>query len=471
MRFGSVTITGLASDSRKVLPGDLFFALPGTRVDGSAYMAEAVRRGAVAVLARPDARAAVPEAVAFLPHPDPQRALAQVARRFFGEGPAVRVAVTGTNGKTSVADMTRQIFTLLGARAASLGTLGVIAPGGRTDLGMTSPDTLTFQRTLHDLASDGVSHLAFEASSHGLHQHRVDGARVRCAAFTNLTHDHLDYHGTMEAYLAAKARLFCELLADGGTAVVNADDPCAAVFASIAWTRGLPVLSVGTAGESLRLTERRIDGEGQVLTIVQEGRTFDVRLPLMGAFQASNALVAAALAMGTGAVAEQVLPLLARLQGVPGRLERAATTRSGAPVIVDYAHTPDGLRAALEALRPHAANRLILVFGCGGDRDAAKRPVMGEIAQRMADVVIVTDDNPRSEDAARIRRAILDKAPDAREIGDRREAIGAAMAQAGAGDVVLLAGKGHESGQIVGNTVHPFDDRAVARAFAEGTGA
>jgi len=358
------------------------------------------------------------------------------------------------------------LWRMAGHNAASIGTLGVTTADDQVSTGLTTPDIVTFLSNMAGLAREGVSHAAFEASSHGLSQYRTEGLSVHAGAFTNLSRDHLDYHGTMEAYLEAKLRLFTEVVDDDGTAVVWMDDPASARVAELAAERGLALITVGSAGKTLRLTSRAPTQLGQTLTIEAAGKTHQVKLPLIGAYQAANALTAAGLALATGAALEQVLDGLSRVQPVRGRLERAAISKTGAPIYVDYAHTPDGLRAAIEALRPHATGRLIVLFGAGGDRDTGKRPEMGAVAVSMADHVIVTDDNPRSEDPAGIRQQVLAGAPGAIEIDGRREAIIAAIAEAKAGDIVLLAGKGHEQGQIIGDRVLPFDDVTVARECA-----
>ena len=460
-------VTGFAIDHRQVAPGTVFGAFPGTRFNGEDFIDQAVAAGAIAVVARPQARVTGAVHVA---DPAPRRAFARLAARFYAPFPETVVAVTGTNGKTSTVELTRQLWRMAGHPAASIGTLGVTTADEQLSTGMTTPDVATFLATMAGLAREGITHAAFEASSHGLDQHRSEGLPVKAAAFTNLSRDHLDYHGTMDAYLAAKLRLFTEVVDSNGAAIVWVDDPAAAEVAAAARARGLRLLTVGTTGETLQLMSRTPTLLGQELTIAAGGAVHKVKLPLIGAYQAANALVAAGLVVATGGDVAGTLGHLARVQGVRGRLERAVITRVGAPVYVDYAHTPDGLRAAIEALRPHTRRRLIVVIGAGGDRDAGKRPEMGAVAARLADQVIVTDDNPRGEDAAAIRSAILAGAPAATEIGDRRAAIAAAIAIAGDGDVVLLAGKGHEQGQIIGRgdqvRVLPFDDVAVARECA-----
>ncbi len=470
MKLGTLTgggheavVTGFAIDHRKVAPGTVFGAFQGVRVNGEDYIAEAVRSGAVAVVTRPGV--AVDGAVAIHAE-NPRECFAQLAATFFAPFPAVAVAVTGTNGKTSVVEMTRQLWRMAGQHAASIGTLGVTTADERVTTGLTTPDVVTFLSNVAGLAREGVTHVAFEASSHGLVQYRTEGLNVAAAAFTNLSRDHLDYHGDMGAYLTAKLRLFSEVLSPGGTAVVWADDVASARVTDLAQARGNRLVTVGERGATLRLVQRDPTLLGQGLTIEAEGRTHRVTLPLIGGYQAANALVAAGLVIATGGDIARTIADLARLQPVRGRLERAVITRSGAPVYVDYAHTPDALEAAIAALKPHAGGKLIVVFGAGGDRDVGKRETMGQVAQMQADVAIVTDDNPRTEDPAAIRAAILKGAPQAREIGDRREAIRFAVEQAGPQDIVLIAGKGHEQGQIVGDMELPFDDVTVARECA-----
>lgn len=464
-------VTGFAIDHRKVAPGTIFGAFRGARVNGEDYIAAAVASGAIAVVARSEARV---EGALHIADAEPRRAFAALAARFFAPFPDTCVAVTGTNGKTSTVELTRQLWRMAGFSAASIGTLGVTTGDERVSTGLTTPDVVTFLSNMAGLAREGVSHVAFEASSHGLDQYRSEGVKVAAAAFTNLSRDHLDYHGTMEAYFDAKARLFGEVLGEGGTAVIWTDaqaDPIRGekpwrLLAKVATDRGLRVLTVGEEGEALRLVAREPGLLGQVLTVEAEGHVRAIKLPLIGAYQAYNALTAVGLVLASGGDLAQTLAHAERLQPVRGRLERAVIARSGAPVYVDYAHTPDALDAAIAALKPHAAGRLIVVFGAGGDRDTGKRAAMGEVAVRAADSVIVTDDNPRSEDAASIRAAVLEGATGASEIGDRRQAIGAAIAAAGPRDIVLIAGKGHEQGQIVGDRVLPFDDVTVAREMA-----
>ena len=457
------TVTGFAIDHRKVAPGTVFGAFEGLRVNGEDYIADAVKAGAIAVVARPQA---VVEGAAHIADPVPRRRFAELAAPFYAPFPDTCVAVTGTNGKTSTVEMTRQLWRMAGYHAASIGTLGVTTADDQTVTGLTTPDIVTFLSNVGGLAREGVSHLAFEASSHGLSQYRTEGLPVSAAAFTNLSRDHLDYHGDMAAYFTAKLRLFSEVLADDGTAVVWADDPNAERVIDLARARGNRLITVGEHGETLRIVRRTPTLLGQGLEIEAEGLEYRVTLPLIGAYQAANALTAAGLVIATGGDIALTLANLGRLAPVRGRLERAAIARSGAPVYVDYAHTPDALEAAIAALKPHTDGRLIVVFGAGGDRDRGKREPMGQVAASQADYIIVTDDNPRGEDAAEIRAMVMKGAPDATEIAGRREAIAAAIAEAGPQDIVLIAGKGHEQGQIVGDLVLPFDDVAVARECA-----
>ena len=460
-------VTGLAIDHRKIAPGTIFGAFVGEKFNGEDFIPAAIAAGAIAVVARPEAPVA---GAVHIADANPRRAFAHIAARFFHRFPATCVAVTGTNGKTSTVEMTRQLWRMAGFHAASIGTLGITTSNDSASTGLTTPDIVTFLSNMAGLAAEGVTHAAFEASSHGLDQYRTEGLPVQAAAFTNLSHDHLDYHGTMEAYLAAKLRLFTEVVEQGGAAVVWNDDASSAAVVEAVKARGLRLLTVGTTGEDLRLVSREPTQLGQSLVIAVGDVTYKVDLPLIGAYQVANALLSAGLVIATGGDVKQTIGNLARLQPVRGRLERAAITKAGAPVYVDYAHTPDAIEAALDALRPHATGRLILVFGAGGDRDQAKRPEMGRIAAAKADVLIITDDNPRGEDPAVIRAAIAQGAPGAQIIGDRRAAIAAAIAEAQADDIVCIAGKGHEQGQIVGAgdamRVIPFDDVAVAREAA-----
>jgi UDP-N-acetylmuramoyl-L-alanyl-D-glutamate--2,6-diaminopimelate ligase len=461
--FADVTITGFAIDHRKVAPGTVFGAFQGARVNGEDFIADAVKAGAVAVVTRPGAKVeGAIQIVAQAPRP----LFAQLASAFYAPFPGTVVAVTGTNGKTSTVELTRQIWRMMGEKSASIGTLGVTTSADQVTTGLTTPDIVTFLSNMAGLAREGISHVAFEASSHGLAQYRTEGLAVKAGAFTNLSRDHLDYHGTMDIYFEAKMRLFDEVVQQGGAAVIWADDERSPQVADHARKRGLSIFTVGEAGEALKLVSRTPTHLGQELVIEAGDAVHKISLPLIGAYQAANALVSAGLVIATGGDLKQVLGLLSRVQPVRGRLERAVITQAGAPVYVDYAHTPDGLRAAIEALRPHTRGRLIVVFGAGGDRDPGKRPMMGRVASELGDVVIVTDDNPRGEDPAVIRSAVLAGAPNAREIGGRRAAIAAAIAEAGSGDIVLLAGKGHEQGQIIGERVLPFDDVTVARECA-----
>ena len=460
-------VTGFAIDHRKVAPGTVFGAFRGTRVNGEDFIPAAVTAGAVAVVARPEAHV---EGAAHIGDAEPRRAFARLASAFFTPVPEIIVAVTGTNGKTSTVEMTRQLWRMAGHRAASIGTLGVTTPDESVSTGLTTPDIVTFLANMSGLAREGVTHVAYEASSHGLSQFRNEGLKVVAGAFTNLSRDHLDYHADMEDYFAAKMRLFDEVVIEGGKAVIWADDPWSDKAIMHANRRGLEVLTVGEKGGMIRLVSRTPTQLGQTLEIEFAGACRKAQLPLIGAYQAANALVAVGLVIATGGDPVATFDALSRLQPVRGRLERAAINPAGAPVYVDYAHTPDALEAAIAALRPHVKGRLFVIFGAGGDRDQGKRPDMGRVAASHADVVIVTDDNPRGEDPSAIRAMVLAAAPGAREVGDRREAIAAAIGEAGREDIVLIAGKGHEQGQIVGSgddtRILPFDDVTVARECA-----
>lgn len=469
-------ITGITADSRRVSAGTLFCALPGTRADGRAFIRQALDNGAVAVLAPEGTEAG--DAPLLIQVGDVRRAYALAAKALYGVQPKTCVAVTGTNGKTSVATFLRQMFAHMGHKSASMGTLGAVIGGGSagqstlTPPGLTTPDAADVARLLAEMAVQGVTHLALEASSHGIDQRRLDGVALSAAGFTNLTQDHLDYHGDMDSYRTAKLRLFEALLPRGRTAVLNADSDSYNAFAATAILSGLNLMSVGERGRDLVLTGRTLQPDGQVLTLDYDGRPHTVRLPLAGAFQAANALVAAGLALSVGEGIDKVLASLEHLEGARGRLERVGTSPRGGEAYVDYAHTPDGLETVLTALRPHTRGRLICVFGCGGDRDRGKRPQMGEIAARLSDLAIVTDDNPRSEEPAAIRAEIMaglaGSSRTLTEIGDRRAAIAEACAQLKDGDVLVVAGKGHEQGQIVGDVVYPFDDASeVAQALKE----
>lgn len=465
-QLAGIEIAGVTADSRKAKAGFLFVAIAGAKADGAYFAKQAAAAGAVAVAAeqRPDG---LPDGVAFIQVSNARRTLALASANFFARQPKTIAAVTGTSGKTSVAAFTRQIWTALGLQAASIGTVGVVSPKGERYGSLTTPDPVELHRTLAQLAGEGVTHLALEASSHGLDQHRLDGVRIAAGAFTNLSRDHLDYHPTLEAYLAAKLRLFETLIAPGGTAVIGVDDCYAGQVVEAANKRGLKILTVGEHGDDIRLLGGAIDGFAQVVSIAHGGRNYKVKLPLVGGFQVQNAAVAAGLAIATGAAPERVFAALEKLTGAKGRLELVGT-RNGAPIFIDYAHKPDALAKALAALRPYTTGKLVVVFGAGGDRDTGKRPIMGRIAVENADRVIVTDDNPRSENAAAIRAAILAAAPGASEIGDRAEAIRAGIADLKAGDVLLIAGKGHEVGQIIGERTVPFSDHDAVAAALQG---
>ena len=451
-------VTGITADSRAVGPGSVFFAVPGNKADGARFIPQALQAGAAAVVTEGASDHADVVTV-----PSVRAALSQAAARFHPAQPGTIVAVTGTSGKTSVAAFVRQIWAALGHQAASLGTIGVVAPKGSVYGSLTTPDPVTLHRTLAGLAADGVTHLAVEASSHGLDQHRLDGLRLAAGGFTNLSHDHLDYHADEADYLRAKLRLFDTLLRPGQPAVIDADSTVSDAVQRAAQARGLAVLTTGRAGHDLRLRAATPRGFATDLVIDHADEEHVIALPLAGAFQVANAMLAAGLCIATGSEARAVFDALSRLEGAPGRLERVGS-RGDAPVFVDYAHKPDALDKVLETLRPYATGRLIVVFGCGGDRDAIKRPLMGAIATKGADVVIVTDDNPRSENPGAIRAAIRAAAPGSIEIGDRKAAIAAGVDMLGQGDVLVIAGKGHETGQIVGQTVLPFSDHEAARA-------
>src|SRR5882757_4315950 len=464
-RFAALELAGITTDSRTDKPGDLFVAVAGAKDDGLRFVADALASGAAAVMAERVPPAPLPAGVAFIKVGDARRALALGAAKFFPRQPQVIAAVTGTSGKTSVAAFSRQIWATLGAQAASIGTVGLVSPKREVYGSLTTPDPVALHRSLDELAGEGITHLAMEASSHGLDQRRLDGVRVAAGGFTNLSRDHLDYHPTVEHYLGAKLRLFTDLVEPRGAAVIVADHEHADAVVATAKQRRLRLLTVGRRGEGLRLVESAIEGFAQTLTLRHAGNTYTVRLPLVGAFQVENALVAAGLAIATGSEPKAVFAALEGLTGAKGRLDLVGE-KDGAPVFVDYAHKPDALAKALEALRPYVTGRLVVVFGCGGDRDAGKRPIMGRIAAENADRVIVTDDNPRSEDPAKIRAAVLAGSPGAVEIGDRGEAIAKAIADLRSGDVLLIAGKGHETGQIVGAKTLPFSDHeAVAAAL------
>jgi UDP-N-acetylmuramoyl-L-alanyl-D-glutamate--2,6-diaminopimelate ligase len=468
-------IAGLTLDSREVKPGYLFAALAGSREDGARFVADAAARGATAILAAPEAQLpTLGPAIAIVRDANPRRRLALMAAAFAGAQPGTIAAVTGTNGKSSTVHFLRQIWTRLGERAASVGTLGIMSPTLNRGPGLTTPDPVRLHTDLAALARGGVTHLAIEASSHGLDQHRLDGLKLSAAAFTNLTHEHLDYHASMDVYFAAKARLFDVLLPPAGTAVVNADSDRAGLLAAICRRRSIRLWTYGARGREFQLERVVPTASGQHLEISVLGVRHEIELPLAGGFQASNALAALGLAVATGADPVRAVAALATLSGAPGRLELVARASSGAPVYVDYAHKPEALETVLSTLRPFAGGKLVVVFGCGGDRDRAKRPVMGEIATRLADLAIITDDNPRSEEPAAIRAEIAGGIPAGRRnwrevTAGRRVAIEAGFAAlTGPADLLLIAGKGHETGQTVGAVTHPFDDSAVARELAGG---
>ncbi|RDI60678.1 UDP-N-acetylmuramoyl-L-alanyl-D-glutamate--2,6-diaminopimelate ligase [Microvirga subterranea] len=461
----ALRVSAIASDSRKVGPGSVFFAVPGTKADGMSFVPQAAASGAVAVVGEAGRPSDLSASVAYVQVPDVRRTLALAAMHFYHNQPEKVVAVTGTSGKSSVADFTRQLFAVLGYKSASLGTLGVITSDGAAYGSLTTPDPISLHQTLARLAADGVTRLAMEASSHGIDQRRLDGVRLSAAGFTNLGRDHLDYHGTTEAYAAAKMRLFDTLVPDEAPAVINADGPFADVFLDGAKRRGLTLMTTGAAGEALHLVEAKPEGFRQALTVEAFGRRIETVLPLLGGFQVENALVAAGLVLAVEGEsrAEEVLAGFAGLRGVSGRLEQVGEV-NGALCVVDYAHKPDALAHVLDALRPFTSGRLVCIVGCGGDRDRGKRPLMGRIAAEKADLVIVTDDNPRSEDPAAIRAEVLKAAPGAQEIGDRALAIRTAVRDLRPGDVLVVAGKGHETGQIIGDRTLPFSDHDEVRA-------
>ncbi len=455
-------INGLTCDSRQVEPGFVFAAIPGTQLDGRDFIPDALERGAVCVMAPPGTT--VESSAPVLTAANPRRQYALMAANFFETQSRTIAAVTGTNGKTSVVSFLRQIWTRLGHKAASAGTLGIEADGWEKRESLTTPDPADLHRDLRELAEAGVDHLALEASSHGLQQHRLDGVRVSLAAFTNLSRDHLDYHGDMDNYLAAKLRLFTDIIQPGGTVVINADAAHAGDVEAVAVKHGLAVFSFGDKGKDVRLVKADVLADGHRLTLDIGGKSFDVTVPLLGGFQVSNALCALSLAIASGCDADKATRALEQLTGAPGRMQLAGLHPNSAAVYIDFAHTPDALENMLQAMRLHTQKRLHLVFGCGGDRDAGKRPEMGAIAEKYADIIIVTDDNPRNESAAEIRRQILDETRTAADIGDRAQAITDAVNGLEAGDILVIAGKGHEQGQIVGEQTIPFDDLTHAQA-------
>jgi UDP-N-acetylmuramoyl-L-alanyl-D-glutamate--2,6-diaminopimelate ligase len=463
--YGAQEVTSFVLDHRKIAQGSVFGAFRGARVHGEDYIEAAIAAGAIAVVASPQAHV---RGAAHIATDTPRKTFAELAAQFYAPYPAHICAVTGTNGKTSCVELARQLWRMAGHRAASIGTLGVTTADGSQSTGLTSPDIVTFLANMAGLQREGVSHVAFEASSHGLHQYRTQGVAVQVAAFTNFSRDHLDYHGDMESYFQAKLRLFEEVVQPHGTAVIwrESESAWAARVEVVAHARKLHVISIGRSGSTIELLERTPHNLGQKLKLRIAGKETIVNLPLIGAYQAANALTAAAMVCAAGGDMAATLANLARLQPVRGRLEQAVITRSGAPVFVDYAHTPDALEAACAALRPHCQARLLLVFGAGGDRDQGKRPLLGQAAAQCADVAIITNDNPRTEDPHAIRAAIQAQAPHALNIGDRREAIATAMRMASPQDIVLIAGKGHETGQIIGEKIIPFDDVHIARDIA-----
>jgi UDP-N-acetylmuramoyl-L-alanyl-D-glutamate--2,6-diaminopimelate ligase len=468
-RFATLELSGISADSRTVKPGELFVAVSGAKDDGLRFVGQALAAGAAAIMAERVPQTPLPPDVAFVRVHDARRSLALAAAKFFSDQPQVVAAVTGTSGKTSVTAFTRQIWAALGCEAASIGTVGLVSRRREVYGSLTTPDPVALHRELDALAQEGVTHLAIEASSHGLDQHRLDGVQIAAGGFTNISRDHLDYHASMADYLAAKLRLFTDLVERRGAAVINVDHEHADAVVSCVKQRRLRLLTVGRKGAGIRLLENAIDGFAQTLHAVHAGNDYRLRLPLVGDFQIENALLAAGLVIATGGEPAATFAALAQLKGAKGRLELVGE-KNGASIFVDYAHKPDALAKALDALRPYATGRLVVVFGAGGDRDPGKRPMMGRIAAEKADRVVITDDNPRSEQAAAIRAAILRAAPGAVEIGDRGEAIGTAIAELRCGDVLLIAGKGHETGQIVGKQVLPFSDHEAVAAALEGRG-
>jgi len=465
---GDADITDITLDSRAVKPGSLFAALPGSKVDGAGFIPVAIKAGAAAILVSKDAEVEAP-GIPVIVAKDPRQAVALMAARFYGKQPRIMGAVTGTAGKTSVASFLRQIWESAGEQSAMIGTTGVFAPG-RADYGsLTTPDPVKLQALLAELADEGVTHCSMEASSHGLDQRRLDGVDLSVAGFTNLGRDHLDYHPSVEEYLSAKLRLFDTLMAKGGPAVIFADDPFSKPVIDCASAHGLDVKTVGREGSFLSLKRVEQHRYSQIGEVEHDGVTHRVNLPMAGEFQMANAMVAAGMAIATGTDAATALKALEKLKGAPGRLELIGQAANGSPAYVDYAHKPEALENVLLALRPYTTGKLVVVFGCGGDRDKGKRPIMGEIAGRLADMVIVTDDNPRSENAAQVRAEIMAAVPTATEVGDRAEAINHAVAHLNEGDTLVVAGKGHEEGQIVGDQTLPFSDHKVVAAALENT--
>jgi len=474
--IAGLEVTGITCDSRKVLPGSVFAALPGSEVDGSRFIAEAVNNGAIAVIAE---RSPSDLSIPVITDPNPRRLYAELAARFYGKQPATIAAITGTNGKTSVAVFTSQLWALLGHKSANLGTLGVDLLGWTDETQpkipqippLTTPDPTDLHKCLADLEQAGVSHLALEASSHGLDQFRLDGIHFTRAAYTNLSRDHLDYHGDLQSYLDAKSRLFLEVLDQDGVAVINADDPYADQISSICHARGVRVISCGVRGTDIKIVEVQAHASGLILSLEVMGKSYEIETALVGSFQVSNMVLALGLVIEDGIDVERVVPLLSKLQGARGRVELVASHPNGAAVYVDFAHTPDALETVLKALRPHARGKLRVVFGCGGDRDAGKRPEMGKAVCENADDVIVTDDNPRSEDPALIRQQAQVGCPGASNIGGRSAAIAEAIGRLEADDILVVAGKGHETGQKIGNIVHPFNDAGEILKIIKGLNA
>jgi len=461
-------ITGLTADSRTVKDGYMFAALSGARDDGSKYIADAIKLGAAAILAKDGTPRPTAATVPLIPVENPRKRYAQLAARFYGKQPANIAAITGTNGKTSTAIFTEQLWTILGNMSGSIGTLGIRAAGAKIPGSLTTPDPVALHQSLDEMCGIGVTHVAMEASSHGLDQYRLDGVKVTVAAFTNLSRDHLDYHGTFEKYFAAKARLFSDLLVADGTAVLNADVEQFALLKKMCEKRGVNILSYGQNADDIKLVKATPDSTGTKITLLANKGEYSIHLPLMGSFQVMNALAALSIVVASGADLDQAVLALEKLEGVRGRLELVGKTSFGAPVFVDYAHTPDALETVIKAVRPHCKGRIVCVFGAGGDRDTGKRPLMGAVAHDFADIAIITDDNPRSEDPALIRAAIKAKCEGAVEIADRAEAIKRGIGILQRNDVLIIAGKGHERGQIVGDTVLPFDDASVARSILAG---
>lgn len=461
-------ITGLTADSRTVKDGYIFAALSGAKDDGSKYIADAIKLGAAAILAKDGTPRPSAPTVPLIPVENPRKRYAQLAARFYGQQPANIAAITGTNGKTSTAIFTEQLWTIMGNMSGSIGTLGIRAAGAKIPGSLTTPDPVALHQGLNEMYEIGVTHVAMEASSHGLDQHRLDGVKVTVAAFTNLSRDHLDYHGSFDKYFAAKARLFSDLLVADGTAVLNADVEQFATLKAMCEKRGLTVMSYGENADDIKLVSAIPDSTGTKLTLLANKGEYKIHLPLMGSFQVMNALAALAIVIASGADIDPAVLALEKLEGVRGRMELVGKTSFGAPVFVDYAHTPDALETVIKAVRPHCKGRIVCVFGAGGDRDTGKRPLMGKVAQDFADIAIITDDNPRSENPATIRAAIKKACDGGIEIGDRADAIKRGIGILQRNDVLIIAGKGHERGQIIGDQVMPFDDASVARSILAG---